>query len=137
MVKKAIEESNFDSVLLEAIDETLSVYGERFKSALLTYLDTTVGMRKSDIPARIDEFARALQNLFGLGSRSLEILIMKNLHSRVGVVWEWKASNPWALPDLSFKDYVIFAKKYFEDDKEYEEKMIPILPERKARKMYR
>ena len=137
MSKKVTDSSNFDSILLEAIDEALSVYGEATKSAFYAYLKKAFGIPKFDIPTRIDEFSMALQSLFGLGSKNLEILFMKNLHSRIGVVWEWRAPNPWVLPDLTFKEYVSFAKRYFEDAKKYEDKMSIIVKEKEAMKMYR
>ena len=137
MTKQPVDCSEFDSVLLEAIDEALSVYGESTKSALYEYLTKAFRLPKRRIPTRIDEFSRALEELFGSGSKSLEILVMMNLHSRIGVVWEWKASSPWVLPDLTFKDYVSYAKKYFEDARKYEEKMSFIISENEALKMYR
>src|SRR4030067_1543066 len=97
MAKPDHEGSEFDQVLLEAIDDALSVYGEETKSAIYVYLERALGIPKRKIPARIDEFSKGLEDLFGIGSKSVEILIIKNLHSKIGVVLEMKTSNPWVL----------------------------------------
>jgi hypothetical protein len=113
--KPTADDAIFDEIMLEAIDEALSVCGEKPKSAFYLHLEKALKLPKREIPARIDEFSNALEDIFGLGSRYLEILIMKNLYSKIGVAWGWKASRPWVLPDLTFKEYCGFVKKYFED----------------------
>lgn len=137
MAKPDHEGSEFDQVLLEAIDDALSVYGEETKSAIYVYLERALGIPKRKIPARIDEFSKGLEDLFGIGSKSVEILIIKNLHSKIGVVLEMKTSNPWVLPDLTFKEYVSHVKKYFEDVNTYEEKMSILIGENEAVKVYK
>lgn len=113
MIKPNVVDCEFNLVLLEVIDKTLSVYGEETKSMFFEYLEKALNTPRSKIPGQIDEFSKALEDLFGPSSRYLEILVMKNLHSIVGVVWEWKPSNPWVAPDFTFKEYVSVAKKYF------------------------
>ncbi len=137
MKEQTAECPEFNLVLLEAIDETLSIFGEKTKSALYVYLTEAFSLPKREIPKRIHEFSKALEELFQLGSKNLEILIMKNLHSKVGVVWESKPSDPWIVPDLTFTDYVSFIKKYFADTRNYEERMSIIISENEALKMYK
>ena len=137
MVKPVGDGSDFDAVLLEAIDSALSVYGEKIKQAVYDYLERALGMAKSEIPARIDEFSATLEDLFGIGAKNIEILIMERLHSLVGVVWEWKPSNPWVLPDLAFKEYVNFVKKYIEDDQDFEKEVTVFISEKEALKAYK
>jgi hypothetical protein len=137
VTKSNFNDFEFNSVLLEAIDETLSVYGEEIKSRFFEYLEKAMKIPISKIPEKIDEFSKVLEDLFGPSSSYLEILLIKNLHSKVGVVWEWKPSNPWAVADFTFKEYVSVAKKYFEDAKKYEEKMCIFIDEKEALKMYK
>jgi hypothetical protein len=106
VIKPNVVDCEFNLVLLEVIDKTLSVYGEETKSMFFEYLEKALNTPRSKIPGQIDEFSKALEDLFGPSSRYLEILVMKNLHSIVGVVWEWKPSNPWVAPDFTFKEYV-------------------------------
>ena len=137
VTEPTVDTSKFDTVLLEAIDETLSVYGEGTKSAFFAHLEKSLNILKREIPVRIDEFSKALEDLFGQGARYMEILVLKNLHSKLGVAWEVKAANPWVLADFTFREYVSFVKKYFEDADKYEEQMSIFVNENEAREIYR
>jgi hypothetical protein len=108
------KDSEFDSILTEAMDEALSVCGERGKSAFYTYLEKALNIPKREIPMRVNEFSQTLEDLFGVHAHILEILVMKNLHSKIGLVWKLKAPNPRDLPNLTFREYVSVAKKYYE-----------------------
>jgi hypothetical protein len=127
----------FDSIFLEAIDETLLAYGEETRSAFFDYLKEAAHIPKRKIPLRIDDFIEALEDLFGKSSKSFEIHILKNLHSKVGVVWELKAPNPWILPDLTFKEYVNRVKAYFEDNDKYEDKLGVFVSRGETLQMYK
>jgi hypothetical protein len=137
VTKTNVDYCEFNSVLLEAIDKTLSVCGEETKSMFFKYLEKALNIPKNKIPGKIDEFSKALEDLFGPSSRYLEILVIKNLHSRAGVVWEWKPSNPWVAADFTFKEYVSVVKKYFEDAKRYEEQMSFFVYEKEALEIYK
>jgi len=136
-LKRPVDCCNFDSVLLDAVDEVLLVYGEDTKSAFYQYFKKALNIPKREIPARIGEFSKGLEDLFGVGSRSLEILVMTKLHSKIGVVWEFTVPDERVLPDLTFEEYVDFAKKYFEDADNYEDKISVFVEEKKARIIYR
>jgi hypothetical protein len=111
-VKRTLgNDPKFDSILSEAIDEALSVCGERAKSALYTYLEKAFNIPKPEIPTRINEFSRGLEDLFGVHAHILEILVMKYLHSKIEIVWKWSLDSP----NLTFEEYVSFARKYYED----------------------
>jgi len=136
MPKSTVED--FDSVLLEAIDTAASaVLGEATKSALYTHLEKVLGLLKCEIPDRIDDFSSCIEDLLGLGARFLEIMIIKNLHSKACVVWEWKSPNPWVLPDFTFKDYVSHVKKYFEEANSFDEQTCVFIDEAQAIEKYR
>jgi hypothetical protein len=137
MVKRLLEDCRFDSVLLEAIDETLLTYGKDTKSAFYEYFKRALNIPKHRIPARIEEFSSGLENLLGAGAKSLEILVMMKLHLKIGVTWEYDMPNKRVLPDLTFKEYVSFAKKYFEEANNYEDQISIFVEEKKARSMYR
>ena len=138
---RSVDCCKFDMVLLEAVDEALLVYGEEAKSAFYEYFEKALNISKREIPLRIEEFSRGLEVLFGLGSRNLEILVMMQLHLKIGVVWEYTPPNQSTryqrvLPDLTFKEYVSFAKKFFEEAEDYEDQ-IGLIEEEEAREMYR
>jgi hypothetical protein len=73
---------NFEKKLLDAIDEGFSWLGESEKQTIYFHLETEYKIRKQDIPPRIEDFTEALENVFGLGAKLLEIKIMENLFNK-------------------------------------------------------
>jgi len=96
---------NFEEVLLEAIDEGLSVLGESAKQAIYCHLGKTFKMNRLDIPYRIEEFTDAIEGIFGAGAKILEIQIMKCLFKKVGYTFK----NYPRPKDLTFTEYVTAA----------------------------
>ncbi len=75
---------DFDPLLLESIDEALLSLGVSVKSSIYFHLEKNFKVHRSDIPMHLGEFQNGLEKIFGLGARFLEILIMKNLYTRIG-----------------------------------------------------
>jgi hypothetical protein len=116
--KKPIESSaneSFEQILLEAIDEALSALGESVQVSIYFYLEEKFKIRKHEIPQRIGEFSDALERIFGLGTRHLEILFMKSLHSKIKLVCNWPTSYKWVVPEVTFQEYVRLMKQKFEE----------------------
>ena len=80
---------SFEEVLLEAIDEEVSLLGESAKQAVYFYLEKNYKISKRDIPFRIEGFTEAMENIFGVGAKVLEIRIMKNLFSKMGYLFPY------------------------------------------------
>lgn len=99
---------DFDKLLLEAVDEGLSSLGESSKQAIYFHLDKRFNVKKQKIPHKIEAFADGIETIFGLGAIFLEILIMKQLHEKVGQGFKWPESK-----DLTFIEYVTAAKRSF------------------------
>ena len=121
--KKALtqkERANFDRLLLEAIDETLSCLGESSKTATYSHLGTVFKIKKEEIPNRIDDFSKALESLFGLGAKVLETMFMKILYDKVRVAGEG-VSRDWVVPTMTFKEYVDLMKQRFEEASTHQE----------------
>jgi hypothetical protein len=132
----------FDEILLEALDITLSVYGEKTRSAFYDHFKKAYNISKDEIPKRIEEFSRGLEDLFGLASKNLEIMVMMQLHLKIGVVWECTEPNgsmgyQTILPDLTFEEYVRFAKKCYQDLEDSENQFQVLVTEKKAQETYR
>lgn len=104
----------FEDVLLEAIDGALSTLGENVKRVIYFHLAQKFMIAKKDIPYKIEEFSDVLDQIFGVGARNLEILIMAKLHAKMNCVYEWKGPN-WLIPNLTFSQYVELLKLSFED----------------------
>ena len=60
-------------------------------------------------------------------ARWLEILFMKNLHSKVEVTCSWQACEyplcKWIVPEVTFQEYVRIMRQDFEGKKEEEMEM--------------
>ncbi len=92
---------DFKKLLLEAVDETLSLLGDSSKRAIYFYLERNFSIEKRDIPTKIEEFTNAIENIFGNGAKILEIRIMEHLYKSVGSTFEYSPEKS----DLFFADY--------------------------------
>ena len=99
--------------MLEAIDEAFLSLGEQAKVAIYLYLEKSTGIKKQEIPFRIDDFQVALERLFGEGARYLEILVIGRLHEKLQTSYRWDMPS-CVVPDLTFKDYLRLVNRSFE-----------------------
>jgi hypothetical protein len=106
----------FENLLTEAIDEGLTSLGESAKHAIYFHLEHKFKIAKKDIPCRLEDFTKGLENIFGLGAHFIEILIMKSLFEKIGQPLEWNQSK-----EFVFVEYVAAAKRsYLKIQKEVE-----------------
>ncbi len=134
-VTKDYNEIVFNQIMLESIDESLTLLGKDAKNAIHFYLEVH-NINREQIPYKINEFSTILEKLLGVGARLIELNIMKKLHVKIGIEWSWKQQNPWALPDLTFKEYVEKAKAQFSNTKFNPETGI-LLTEKEAMEKYK
>ncbi len=106
----------FEDLLLEAIDEGLSSLGESGKQAIYAFLKGRFQIDKQDIPYRLEEFVNAIEKIFGLGAKFLEILIIKRIHEKIGQVFKYNKEPQ----DLLFMEYVEVARQSFLRKTNYE-----------------
>jgi hypothetical protein len=102
-------DKKFEQILLDSIDEAFSTLGESAKTSIYFYLEKKLLIAKQEIPHRVNDFSDALEQIFGLGARHLEILIMEKLHAKVTCSYKWTGPN-WLVPDLTFRKYVELAR---------------------------
>lgn len=100
------QNSSFNEIMIEAVDDGLSLLGDHSKQVLYSYLEKTSKIKKQDIPEKIEEFTNAVERIFGEGARLLEIEIMRQLYKKV----EHKIEYPSGKNDLLFVDYVEAAR---------------------------
>jgi hypothetical protein len=108
-----LPESDFEKLLLLAVDLALSSLGESSKQAIYGYLDKNFSIKKHEIPIKIELFKEALEKVFGVGASFLEVLIMKRLYEAIGGDFEWEASQ-----EFTFTEYVATAKRAFIERKQ-------------------
>ena len=75
--------SNVEATLLSAVDESLSSFGESFKQVIYFHLANTYHIKKHEIPNKINEFADAIEEIFGIGAKLIEMKIIKALYEKV------------------------------------------------------
>ncbi len=97
------------------MDEAFSSLGESAKTSIYFHLEQQFTVAREEIPYRINDFSDALERIFGLGARHLEILIMKNLHMKIDCRYKWDGPK-WLCPDLTFKKFVELTKLCYEDN---------------------
>ena len=102
-----LSNSSFEKFLLEVIEEGLSSLGDSSKQALYFHLEKTFNIKREDIPYKVEEFADALEKIFGAGAKVLQIMIMKQLYKEVRGVIKYDQK------DLVFAEYVAAIKQSF------------------------
>jgi hypothetical protein len=131
---KQNQHENFDQIIVKAIDEALSSLGENVKTAIYFHLENLFKIRKQEIPSRLSDFSNALEQIFGLGARHLEIMFMKKLHDKTKVVckwpvYEWPLSK-WIVPEMTFQEYVQLMRQNYETSHENKIEMGILVNER-------
>ncbi len=104
----------FETILLEAVDEAFSTLGKSVQTSIYFHLEHKFIIPKQDIPYRIDDFSNALEQIFGVAAKHLEILIMKKLHEKINCFYEWNGPS-WLVPDLTFRQHVELMRLNCED----------------------
>lgn len=121
-MSKQSQHRSFEQILLEAIDEALSSLGESVKKSIYFHVENSFNIKRQEIPQKIDTFSKALEQIFGLGARHLEISFMKSLHPKIKVTckwpeYEWPLSK-WIVPEMTFQEYVRLMQQRFEATQE-------------------
>ena len=96
--------SEMRKVLLQAVDDGLSVPGDIVKAAIYDRIEKSYRLKREEIPEKLEAFHRALEDLLGDSAKVLERLISKSLYSRLEL--NFVTHENWTL-----LDYVNHAKK--------------------------
>ena len=103
-----VKDKKFDTLLIGAIDESLTSLGESAKQSIYFHIEKKFGVSSNSIPENLEEFQAGLEKIFGVGARFIEILIMKNLYTKIGVPPEMSTDCK-----LEFVEYVAAAKRSY------------------------
>ena len=79
----AAKTKEFDRVLLDSIDQALLSLGESVRQSLYFHFEHNFKLPRNGIPENLGQFQLALAKIFGVGSRFIEIIRMKNLYGRI------------------------------------------------------
>lgn len=107
MFGQLAKRSEFDKLLVSAIDEALNSLGESVKQSIYFHIENQFKVPRKKIPENLAEFQGGLEKIFGAGALFIEIQIMKNLHRKIGVPLKMESEN------FEFAEYVGVAKRGF------------------------
>lgn len=88
------KEMNFPAYYLESVNDILNrILGDKTGQVLLYYLESVYGLCRSEIPGRINEFRRSLEDLLGTGGTMIELAILKDLYNKIGLAYDQRGSR--------------------------------------------
>ncbi len=102
--------TDFEKLLLEAVDEGLTSLGESSKQAIYFHLEKSFNIKKQEIPQCTEGFVHAVEKLFGMGANFLETLILKALYEKTGLT-----DKEAAFKKLTFTETVAAVKQTTEE----------------------
>jgi hypothetical protein len=76
-------DDKFKTVMMEAIDEVFSSFNTLDKQEVYFHVENIFKIKKEEIPFRIEAFADAIEQIFGVGTKLIEIRIIEALHKRI------------------------------------------------------
>jgi hypothetical protein len=100
--------TTFDKLLLCAIDEALNSLGESVKQSIYFHIENKFSVARNAIPENLVEFQGGLEKIFGAGAPFIEILIIKNLHIKIGLPLVMEKGE-----QLEFIEYVDAAQQSY------------------------
>jgi len=107
------QNAEFDRILLDAVDGAFSILGENVKISIYFNLRQKFNITKNEIPSKLGEFSDALEKIFGIGARHIELLVMQKLHEKLGRLYKWKDTKS-NITNLTFENYVNMMKCNYE-----------------------
>jgi hypothetical protein len=110
LAANSILQQNFDNLLLQAIDESLSVLGEPVKNGIYTKVMQCLDITVDEIPDHIEDFSGVIHKILGLGASRLEMLFIKKINQKAGIEiesqqYEWPLCKT-VTTDMTFVEYV-------------------------------
>jgi hypothetical protein len=105
--KQKTPEEKFSFGIAEMVDESFSSFRNLDKEAVYLRLEKAFKIKKEEIPFRIDGFADAIEQMFGVAAKLVEIRMIEALHNRFPeFVFIPKEG------DVDFKEYVVSLRAF-------------------------
>ena len=73
----------FEAIIAEAIDESLASFKSLNRQEIYSCLENVFKIRKEEISSKIEDFADALNQMFGIGAKLIEIKMIEVVHKRI------------------------------------------------------
>jgi hypothetical protein len=81
--KQKTSEDKFKAAMIEAVDESFSSFSKLTKQDIYSHLEKAFKIKKQEIPCKIEDFADAIEQMFGIGAKLIEIRIIEAIHKRI------------------------------------------------------
>jgi len=104
-----LEPAGFRQILLEAVDYGLMVLGEVVRQTIYGQIENRHGLKRAEIPERLEAFHTALGSVLGVSAKTVERLIAKNLYQRPNLTLI-------AHPEWTIVEYVNHARATLESN---------------------
>jgi len=87
----SIQKVDFRNFFLQSVDDTFKcMLGESGTHAVYHFLENECRLPKSGVGDNVDLFNEALDNLFGPGGKVLQKEVLKDICSKLGIIWDLK-----------------------------------------------
>jgi len=107
--KQKPTEDKFNVVIIEAVEESFSLFNNLDNEAAYLHLENAFKIKKQEIPSKIEEFSDAIEQMFGVGAKLLEIRIIEALHKRIREFMFVPKKG-----DVDFKEYVASLRAFLQ-----------------------
>jgi len=71
--------------IAEAVDEALAYFGELVKEIVYYYLEAKYGVKRHEVPVRLELFAECLEEIFSYAAHMVESVVVEKLSTKLGV----------------------------------------------------
>jgi hypothetical protein len=102
-------EGIFEAIIIEAVDESFSSFGHSFKQTIYFQLENTYKIKKQEVPLKIEDFANAVEQIFGIGAKFIEMKIIEVLHEKIHDFMYFPKKE-----DLVFTEYVASLRRFYD-----------------------
>jgi hypothetical protein len=82
---QTIKVTSFNEIFAEAVDAAFDSLGDSAKQAVYWYITQKAGLDKAELASHVESLAPALEAFFQGGSVIIEMMILQQLSSRIGV----------------------------------------------------
>ena len=105
--KQKTPEEKFSFGIADMVDESFSSFRNLDKEAVYLRLEKAFKIKKEEIPFRIDGFADAIEQMFGVAAKLVEIRMIEVLHKRFPQFVFFPKEG-----DVDFKEYVVSLRAF-------------------------
>lgn len=77
-----------EETVINMIEDGLDVLGENVGRVILHHLELRYSLKRNQIPRKLNVFTRALRELFGEGSLTIERIIVETINRETGILMD-------------------------------------------------